>query len=186
MQTDLRGDLSGFLSSHPKELVLSLHHLDVLVPFFPKLDRSESARHLMKAGNIDQSRLFQQTICYHRQKKWSFSIAWGYSAHIYENVLRRSWLVNPIETFQPFAKNARPPHFMFQTRRPFGDPCEAPHVFFLETIEKNSLGNEIITVYNRSGPRGLPACAATGNNSAEYVSTIRVISPAIKRTEVSF
>jgi hypothetical protein len=150
------------------------------------MDRFESIRHLMKAGNMDQSRLFQQTICYHRQKNWSFSIAWGYSAHIYENHLRRSWLQTPIETFLAWAGSRKPPHFMFQTRRPFGDPCEAPHVFFLESIEKISSGKEILTVYSRSAPRGLPACAAAGNHSAEYVSKIHVISPATKRTEVSF
>lgn len=141
---------------------------------------------MMKAGNVDQSRLFQQTICYDRVKKWSFSVAWGYSVHIYENLLRRSWLQTPIETFENWVGNPRPPKFMFQTRRPFGDPCEAPHVFFLESIQKISSGNEILTVYSRSAPRDLPPCAAAGNYSAEFVSKIHVISPATKRPEVSF
>ncbi|KAI5673677.1 hypothetical protein M9H77_14041 [Catharanthus roseus] len=179
-QTDLRGDLSGFLSSHPKEVVLSLHHFDGLDPLFPEMDRFEWTRHLMRAANMDQSRLFQQTICYHRPKKWSFSIAWGYSVHIYENILRRSWLQTPTETFQTWTRSTKPPHFMFQTRRPFGNPCEAPHVFFFETIQKFYHGNEILTVYSRSAPRGLPAC------DPKYVSKIHVISPANKSTQVSF
>lgn len=134
---------------------------------------------------MDQSRLFQQTICYHRPKNWSFSIAWGYSAQIYEKILHRSTLQTPIETFRTWGRrNPHPPHFMFKTRRPFGDPCEAPHVFFLETIEKRVSRNDFLTVYARNAPRGLPACAATGNHSAEYVSTIFVISPAKKRTEI--
>lgn len=185
LQTDLRGDLSGFLSSHPKDLVLSLHHLDV-ISLFPKLDRFEGVRQIMKAGNVDQSRLFQQTICYERVREWSFSVAWGYSVHIYEDILSRSWLQTPIETFDGWTAKPKPPKFMFQTRSPFGDPCEEPHVFFLESIQKLSSGNEILTVYSRSAPRHLPTCFVAGNHSAEFVTKIHVISPASKRTEVSF
>ncbi|KAL0459184.1 UNVERIFIED_CONTAM: hypothetical protein Slati_0545600 [Sesamum latifolium] len=84
-QIDLRGDISGFLSSHPKFPLMSLHHFDMVAPIFPSKDRAESTRHLMKAAAVDQSRMLQQTICYHRQSNWSFSISWGYSAHIYED-----------------------------------------------------------------------------------------------------
>lgn len=184
LQIDLRGDLSGFLSSHPKDLVLSLHHIDTVDPYFPSLNRAKSTQHLMKAGNVDQSRLFQQTICYHRQSNWSFSIAWGYSAHIYEKILARSWLTMPIETFKTWQNSPNPPHYMFNVRRPFGDSCEAPHVFFFESIRKTPR-NEILTVYSRSAPRNLTACASSGNHSAEYISKIYVVSPATKRTEVS-
>ncbi|XP_027067449.2 uncharacterized protein [Coffea arabica] len=182
-QNDLRGDYSGFLSSHPKELVLSIHHWDVLDPIFPKKDRFQSAQHLMKAGNVDQSRLFQQTICHHRPTNWTFSVSWGYSAHIYEKVMARSWLMTPIETFQGWSRSNKPPLFMFNTRRPFGDPCEAPHVFFFESIKETS-NNEILTIYARSAPRNLPACPASGNHSAEFVSQVHVFSPATKRPEV--
>lgn len=139
----------------------------------------------MKAGNVDQSRLFQQTICHLSEKNWSFSVAWGYSAHIYERIMARSWLMTPIETFEKWQRSPNPPHFMFNTRRPFGDPCEAPHVFFFESIEKTS-GNEILTIYTRSKPRNLSVCGVSGSNSADYISKIHVYSPAIKRIEVSY
>ncbi|GKB06055.1 glycoprotein-N-acetylgalactosamine 3-beta-galactosyltransferase [Tanacetum coccineum] len=54
-QIDLRGDISGLFSSHPKAPLLSLHHIDHIDPFFRTMDRSESAKHLMKAANVDQS-----------------------------------------------------------------------------------------------------------------------------------
>nr|GEV29807.1 glycoprotein-N-acetylgalactosamine 3-beta-galactosyltransferase [Tanacetum cinerariifolium] len=50
-QIDLRGDISGLFSSHPKAPLLSLHHIDHIDPFFRTMDRSESAKHLMKAAN---------------------------------------------------------------------------------------------------------------------------------------
>ncbi|KAE9462217.1 hypothetical protein C3L33_05872, partial [Rhododendron williamsianum] len=85
-QIDLKGDISGFLSSHPQTPLMSLHHLDKVAPIFPSMDRLKSLSHLMKSAKMDQSRLLQQIICYHKPTNWSFSISWGYSAHIYEKV----------------------------------------------------------------------------------------------------
>ncbi|KZV49336.1 hypothetical protein F511_38490 [Dorcoceras hygrometricum] len=183
-QIDLRGDLSGFLSSHPKFPLLSLHHFDHVNPIFPSKDRSESTRHLMKAADADQSRLLQQTICYDRKNKWTFSISWGYSAHIYEKIMTRSYIQNPIETFQPWSGGHRPPLYMFNTRLPSNDPCEAPHGFFLQEVNKSSSGT--LTVYSRAAPRGMGPCKLAGNQSAEFISEIHVLSPATKRPQVGF
>ncbi|KAI5673672.1 hypothetical protein M9H77_14036 [Catharanthus roseus] len=183
-QIDLRGDISGFLSSHPKTPLLSLHHFDAVDPIFPKMDRFESTRHLMKAAKQDQSRMLQQTICYQRQQNWSISISWGYSVHIYEKIMPRNWLQKPIETFQKWNKpNPNPPHYMFNTRFPSNDPCEAPHEFYFKSIEKVTK-NQILTTYIRSKERGLPVCGLNGSNSADLVSEIHVYSPTTKRTEV--
>lgn len=35
----------------------------------------------------------------------SFSVSWGYSAHIYERIFPRTMLKRPLETFQPWIKN---------------------------------------------------------------------------------
>ncbi|THF99875.1 hypothetical protein TEA_021105 [Camellia sinensis var. sinensis] len=184
-QIDLRGDISGFLSSHPQSPLLSLHHFDMVEPIFPSMDRFQSTNHLMKAAKIDQSRMLQQTICYQKQTNWSFSISWGYSAHIYEKVLPRSVLKRPLETFRPWSK-AKPPFYMFNTRwPPFVDPCEAPHVFFFESIDSSRGNNQIVTTYVRSSPRGLPACSSSGNHSADYISRVRVFSPMTKHLEHS-
>ncbi|KAA8528074.1 hypothetical protein F0562_035057 [Nyssa sinensis] len=181
-QIDLRNDISGFLSAHPQSPLMSLHHLDFVDPIFPSMNRFESTNHLMKAANIDQSRLLQQTICYQKDTNWSFSIAWGYSAHIYEKLFPRSFLQKPIQTFRPWRKNPRPPHFFFDTRWPSSDPCEAPHLFLFESIEKTR-GDQIVTSYVRSSPRGLPACSFTGNHSADYISKIQVFSSTMKPIE---
>ncbi|PIM99864.1 Galactosyltransferase [Handroanthus impetiginosus] len=183
-QLDFRGDISGLLSSHPVSPLISLHHFDMLEPIFPFKDRFESTRHLMTAAKADQSRMLQQTICYHRQSNWSFSISWGYSAQIYERIIPRSYLQIPIETFKPWVRTPRPPNYLFNTRKPSWDPCEAPHVFFFESVEKTIERNEILTSYSRAWPRALPACSSSGNHSAEYIQRIQVLSPTTKRTEV--
>lgn len=183
MQIDLRGDISGFLSSHPKSPLLSLHHLDKVKPIFPTMDRFESTRHLMKAVAADQSRMLQQIICHHRQSSWSFSISWGYSAHLYERIMPRSYLQMPMETFEPWSSTPRPrPLYMFNTRLPSDDPCEAPHVFFFQRVEENATAGTLITTYSRAKHRGLPPCF--GNRTADVVSGIRVASSATKRKEV--
>ncbi|GFZ18161.1 fringe-like protein [Actinidia rufa] len=178
-QIDLVGDISGFLSSHPQAPLLSLHHLDFVNPIFPSMDKFQSAAHLMKAAKSDQSRLLQQTICYHRPRNWSFSISWGYSVHIYERIHPRSLLKRPLETFRPWLRNAKPPMFMFNTRW----PCETPSVFFFESTEK-ALRNQIVTNYARSASPGYPNCFWKGNGSTNHIARIQVYSSATKRKEI--
>ncbi|KAH0987594.1 hypothetical protein GBA52_014771 [Prunus armeniaca] len=91
------------------------------------MSRSESINHLMRPAKVDPARLRQQSICYHRPSNWSFSVSWGYSAHIYENIIPLSILRRPLETFRPW-KNTRPPFYMFNTRLTYNDPCQAPHL----------------------------------------------------------
>ncbi|KAL9169153.1 hypothetical protein ABFS82_04G061100 [Erythranthe guttata] len=185
-QIDFRGDISGFLSTHSLTPLLSLHHFDMVDPIFPAKDRFESTRHLMTAAKADQSRMLQQTICYNRRNNWSFSISWGYSAQIYERIMHRSYLLMPIETFTPWLETPNPPAYMFNTRGRSGDPCEAPHAFFFQSVERTTAaedgGGGIITTYSRAWPRGLPACLTSGNHSADFIHTIRVFSPDTKRT----
>ncbi|KAH6812973.1 hypothetical protein C2S51_021991 [Perilla frutescens var. frutescens] len=183
-QIDLRGDISGLLSSHPLAPLLSLHHFDAVHPIFPSKDRFDSTRHLMMAAAAEQSRMLQQTICYQRQRNWSISISWGYSAHIYEGLFPRSYLQKPIETFKPWCRIPRRPYFSFDTRPRSGDPCEAPHNFFFEFVEMATERREIITTYSRAWPRALPPCSSTGNYSADGINTIQVYSTAAKRNRI--
>ncbi|KAL1547453.1 hypothetical protein AAHA92_23930 [Salvia divinorum] len=66
-QVDLHADFSGYLSAHPKVHVMTFHHFDAMDPIFPFKDHMQSTRHLMTAADVDQSRLLQQTICYHKK-----------------------------------------------------------------------------------------------------------------------
>ncbi|KAL8055522.1 hypothetical protein ABFX02_04G061600 [Erythranthe guttata] len=185
-QVDFRGDISGFLSTHPLAPLLSLHHFDMVDPIFPAKDRFQSTRHLMTAAKADQSRMLQQTICYDRRSNWSLSISWGYSAHIYERIMPRSYLIIPIETFTPWLKTLKPPNYMFNTRsRSSADPCEAPHVFFFDSVQETAAigsGGGIVTSYSRAWPRPLPACLSSANHSADFIQRILVFSPPTKRT----
>ncbi|KAL6966541.1 hypothetical protein U1Q18_032320 [Sarracenia purpurea var. burkii] len=184
-QIDLQGDISGFLSSHPQSPLLSLHHLDMVDPIFPSMDRFQSTTHLMKAAESDTSRLLQQTICHHRQTNWSFSVSWGYSVHIYEKLLSRSVLKRPLETFGPWLK-AKPPLYLFNTRwPPFSNPCDAPHVFFFESVDRSGRNEQIVSTYVRASPRGMPSCLSSGNHSADNISKVRVFSPVTKLVEVT-
>lgn len=185
LQVDLFGDVSGLLSSHPQTPFLSLHHIDNIKPIFPNKNRPDSINHLMKAAKADQSRLLQQTICHHKPTNWTLSISWGYSAHIYENILPRNFLRKPLETFKPWTV-MRPPLFMFNTRWPNNDPCEAPHVFFLHSVQNSTEDDRIVMTYVRASPRGLPNCSSSGNHSADHMAMIRVFSPAKLPLEVSF
>ncbi|KAH0704929.1 hypothetical protein KY290_009643 [Solanum tuberosum] len=38
-QIDMRGDILGLLSSHPKAPLMSLHHFDAITPIFPSMDQ---------------------------------------------------------------------------------------------------------------------------------------------------
>ncbi|CAN8236604.1 unnamed protein product [Cochlearia groenlandica] len=173
-QMDLRGDVSGLLSSHPTALLLSLHHLEVVAPFFPNMDRPNSVQLLMKAANVDQSRILQQSICHVRSHNWTFSVSWGYSAHIYENIFSRSTLIRPIETFRPWLRGG-PVYYMFNTRRVSKNPCEAPHWLFFDSIKQEK--DEVVTSYTRKYPRNMTSCSLSGNISADPVALIRVFSP---------
>ncbi|KAI3706743.1 hypothetical protein L6452_24682 [Arctium lappa] len=187
-QIDLVHDISGFLSAHPQAPLISLHHLDIALPIFPTMSRHESVTHLMDAAKLDQSRLLQQTVCYHTENNWAFSIAWGYSAYIYEQFIPRSILRRPLETFTPWSLKRQPPDYMFNTRLVTNHPCETPHVFFFRSITRSSISNnssisnsttndEIVMTYTRSKHRRLPPCY---NHTADHISKIRVYTPATK------
>ncbi|XP_024985444.1 uncharacterized protein LOC112521046 [Cynara cardunculus var. scolymus] len=176
-QIDLVHDISGFLSAHLQAPLISLHHLDIALPIFPTMNRHESVTHLMNAAKLDQSRLLQQTVCYHTENNWAFSIAWGYSAYIYEQCIPRSILRRPLETFTPWSLKRQPPDYMFNTRLMSNHPCETPHVFFFRSITRNN-NNEIVMTYTRSKHRRLPPCSS--NHSADHISKIRVYTPATK------
>lgn len=148
------------------------------------MNRTQSVKHFMKAAEIDQSRMLQQTICYDRRlTNWSVHVSWGYSVHIYELILSRSYLQKPIETFRPWDPTKQPPLYAFDTRPIPNDSCHTPHVFTYKSVSKTKKDG-ILTTYLRSSNRGLPPCVYDADHSADPVSMIQVYSPFTKRTEV--
>ncbi|KAF7833701.1 DUF604 domain-containing protein [Senna tora] len=187
-QVDLHGDISGLLSAHPNAPFVSIHHMDTTEPIFPSKNRTESIHQLLRAAKLDRTRVLQQTICHHRPSHWSFSISWGYSLQIYESVFPRWLLKRPLETFLPWLPIAKPPFYMFNTRWPFDNPCEAPHAFFAESIKRihNTEGeDEIVTTYVRKSPRNLQPCPLDGHQSAEPITKVQVFSPTTRNMEIS-
>lgn len=73
---------------------------------------------------------------------------------------------------------------MMNTRPPSDDPCEAPHVFFMESVQDDVNQIDHVTTYSRAWPRALPPCSSTAHYSPDYINTIRVFSSRIKRTKV--
>ncbi|XP_010536094.1 PREDICTED: uncharacterized protein LOC104811175 [Tarenaya hassleriana] len=180
-QIDLHGDISGLLSAHPHSPPISLHHFDVINPIFPTMSRQESVNNLMKTAKTDQTRLLQQTICYRREINWSVSISWGYSVQIYETIIARSQLKRPLETFTPW-RNVKPPFYRFNTRRVTKDPCEMPHLLFLDsTVEENN--GEVSGTYRVKTARRLPPCVSNGNHSALVVTQVRVAAPTLHKKD---
>ncbi|XP_054797611.1 uncharacterized protein LOC129302748 [Prosopis cineraria] len=181
-QVDAHGDVSGLLSAHPNAPFVSIHHMDTTDPIFPSKNRSESIKHLLRAAKFDHTRILQQTICHHRPNFWTFSVSWGYSLQIYESVFPRWLLKRPLETFKPWlAEISAPPYYMFNTRLPNDNPCEAPHAFFAESMEKvrvDSGEDQIVTTFKRRSPRGLIACPLVGHKSADSIYRVRVFSRA--------
>lgn len=129
------------------------------------------------AAKADQSRMLQLTICYDRQKNWTFSISWGYSAHLCKKILPRSFLQNPIETFKTWGrKDTDRPNYMFNTRTfPVKDQSESPHVFFFQEVRKTSIGT--LTTYTLN---------SSGESSVDSIAEIQVYSPVTKRIQVNF
>lgn len=138
----------------------------------------------MKVAKIDQPRLLQQSICYLKQNNWTFSISWGYSSQIYEQIITPSILQRPLQTFSHRAWRGPKVPFMFNTRGVSTDPCEAPHVFFLDSVERVDSDQVVVTSYIRKSPRLLPLCSS-GNHSADSISKIHVLSPMNKFEVVS-
>ena len=184
LQIDLHRDISGFLSALPHTPLLTLHHIDAIDPIFPSINRPESVAHLMKAAKVDQSRLLQQSVCYFKRSNWTFSVSWGYSVQIYEDIIPPSILHKPIATFIPWKKGANPP-YMFNARPPSTNPCEAPHALFFGGVEE-ARANHFVTSYTQRSQRGLGTCSSSGNHSAEFISKIYVLSPMEKLEWVSW
>ncbi|PHU29128.1 hypothetical protein BC332_01221 [Capsicum chinense] len=180
-QIDLHNDISGFLSAHPQSPFLSIHHLDAVDPIFPSMNRFEALNHLMKAANVDQSRLLQQSTCYNKKHNWTFSVSWGYSVQIYDKIHAQSYIAMPIETFGEWRKGAWPP-YMFNVRglkSNNGNSCgEVPNILFFDSLEGTSM-NHVVTTYVKKTPR---SCGSSGNDdhSIDGILKIHVFSPIHK------
>lgn len=144
----MRGNLFGMLAAHPLSPLLSLHHLDVVEPLFPDMNKTQALEHLFAAANFDPARILQQTVCYDRSNLLTFSVSWGFAVQVSQGNELLPNLLTVQRTFTPWSRGSNvQAHFMYNLRDYPRDPCRRPSVFFLESVTANKRG--IWTNYSR-------------------------------------
>ncbi|GAB4825125.1 hypothetical protein Ancab_008001 [Ancistrocladus abbreviatus] len=135
-QVDVRGDIFGMLTAHPLSPLLSLHHLDVVQPIFPKMNRSEALQHLVRAARVDPARILQQTVCYDRSNNLTVSVSWGYAVQVFAGNRLLMDLLSWQRTFRPWKRGEgnNKKNYVVDTRDYPRDPCDRPYIFFFESI----------------------------------------------------
>jgi len=135
-QLDVRGDVFGMLTSHPLSPLLSLHHLEIVEPIFPKMDRIEALQHLFKAVNVDPGRILQQTVCYDQTSNVTISVVWGYGIQIFQGNQLLPDILASQRTFKPWRRGgvSDSSQFLIDTRDYPRDRCKRPVIFFLEDV----------------------------------------------------
>lgn len=147
-QFDIRGNPMGLLAAHPMTPVLSIHHLDIIGSLFPRKSRLVALRLLMRAARVEQASMFQQTITYAQQRRYSFSISSGYVVRVYQGFVAPWELEEAPRTFYSWYGSKNHDHFPFDVREIPDDPCEKPTLFFLsKRFLNNTASGCIETVY---------------------------------------
>lgn len=173
-QLDIRGDPYGFLAAHPLAPLVSLHHLDYLDPMFPGQTQIDSVKTLMKAYRVDPRRVLQQCFCHDKKRKWSISIAWGYTLQIYPFLVAAKDLQTPMQTFKTWRSWSDGP-FTFNTRPVNSDPCQKPLVYFMDRAEEiNDSGS--LTSYEMFLAKDGKKCISEEYKKAMEVSRVVVSS----------
>ncbi|KAJ6317697.1 hypothetical protein OIU76_013272 [Salix suchowensis] len=171
---DIRGSVYGLLAAHPLAPLVSLHHLDNLEPLFPNHNQTDSLKSINRAYQADPPRIFQQTFCHDYKRKWSISIAWGYTVQLYTLLLPAKDLQTPVQTFKTWRSWSDGP-FTFNTRPAEPDPCKQPIVFMLEKAEGVG-SNESLTSYTRLVHQTGKTCNTASYALANSVQRILVSS----------
>nr|KYP58606.1 hypothetical protein KK1_014021 [Cajanus cajan] len=175
-QYDVYGDLLGLLGAHPVTPLVSLHHLDVVQPIFPRMTRVRALRHLMEAVNQDSGSIIQQSICYDKSNYWSISVSWGYVVQILRGVLSPREMEMPSRTFLNWYKRADYTAYAFNTRPVAKHPCQKPFVYYMTRTHYDSATKNIITVYTRDKTKS-PFCRWRMNSPEKFTSVVVTKKP---------
>ena len=132
---DINGDAFGLLAAHPLTPVVSIHHLDVIKPIFPNYTSGAALEHLGKAAKVESASVLQQSICYSKRQKWSFSISWGFVVQVYKGFETPRVLEMPIRTFQSSRRKTDKSEFLFNTRENPSDLCKQPSLYYMESTK---------------------------------------------------
>ncbi|XP_024009897.1 uncharacterized protein LOC18015143 [Eutrema salsugineum] len=148
-QFDVYGNLLGLLSVHPQAPIVSIHHLDVVEPIFPKTSRVKAIKRLMIPAKLDSASLVQQSICYDTSRQWTMSISWGYTVHITRTYMPARMMEVPTRTFNDWHKRHDFTNLAFNTRPVTYTDCQRPRVFFMSHVLNDSSSGSTVSVYLR-------------------------------------
>ncbi|KAL5581149.1 hypothetical protein UlMin_013591 [Ulmus minor] len=152
-QYDVYGDLLGLLGAHPVTPLLSLHHIDVVEPVFPRTTRVKALKHLFESVKLDSASIMQQSICYDKHRSWSISISWGYVVQILRGVISPRELEMPTRTFLNWYPRADYTAYAFNTRPVTKHPCQKPFLFYMNSVRYDRPRRQVIGVYTRDRSR---------------------------------
>ncbi|XP_057953798.1 uncharacterized protein LOC131148079 [Malania oleifera] len=152
-QYDVYGDLLGLLGAHPVAPLVSLHHLDVVSPIFPRMTRIKALQHLFQSIELDSASVMQQSICYDKKRNWSISVSWGFVVQILRGVVSPRELEMPTRTFLNWYRRADYTAYAFNTRPVTKHPCQKPFIFYLTTTKYDRAKRETIGFYSRHRER---------------------------------
>ncbi|CAN1237337.1 hypothetical protein LINGRAPRIM_LOCUS1860 [Linum grandiflorum] len=193
-QFDVYGNAFGLLAAHPVTPLVSLHHIDVIEPIFPKATRLQSLQRLAIPMSLDPPALMQQSICYDHKRHWTISVSWGYAVQIIRGTVSPREMEMPVRTFVNWHKKAdyssRQPTSIFMHSSPFFFEQYTP-VLSTETVSFFGLTNRGYAFNTRPVPRDhcrVPFVYTltdavyepkTGKTASEYVRH-RMDAPATK------
>ncbi|XP_062106170.1 uncharacterized protein LOC133817616 [Humulus lupulus] len=162
-QVDMRGNMLGMLSAHPLSPLLSLHHLDVMEPIFPNMNRTQAFERLFEAVNVEPTQILQQTVCYDSAHSLTVSVAWGYAVQVIEGNKLLPDLLSLQKTFTPWRRSGsvEASQYTFNTRDYPRDACKRPTVYFMESV--TSINNGIQSNYARFKEGNCPKASAIEN-----------------------
>ncbi|XP_042974312.1 uncharacterized protein LOC122305968 [Carya illinoinensis] len=151
-QFDVYGNIFGLLAAHPIAPLVSLHHLDVIEPIFPHMDRFRALQRLRLPMKLDSAGLMQQSICYDKTRSWTVSVSWGYAIQIFRGILTAREVEIPARTFYNWYPKADYKGFAFNTRPLGRSPCQYPFVYYISHATTTSCddaqNNQTISVYS--------------------------------------
>lgn len=133
--------------------LVTLHHLDIVEPIFPRMDRVQSLRHLMKSIKMDSASIMQQSICYDRSRKWSISVSWGYVVQVIKGDISPRELEMPSRTFLNWFKKSDDKGYSFNTRPVSSYSCQKPFMFYLNKSRYDRASKQIVGTYDREKSR---------------------------------
>jgi hypothetical protein len=147
-QHDVYGNIFGLLAAHPIAPLVSLHHLDLVDPIIPNMNRIQALEQLKVPSKLDSAGLMQQSICYNKNQSWTISVSWGYTVQIFRSVIYAREMERPSRTFYNWHPKADYTGYAFNTRPVSRTPCQKPFDYFISNATYDSQKDETTTEYS--------------------------------------